>query len=166
MTGVICTAPSSATAAEACRGQVLVSGSYGGEYNAWHAAKWGLRGVILNDAGDGRDNAGIRGLDYLDRIGLPAAAADAATCHIGDGEHMLAVGRISFVNSAASKLGCRPGESVRACAERMTHAPIVDTALPAIGGGKRYVMTGGRRPVICLDAAPMLEFADAGSIAI
>ena len=29
------------------RGQVVVSGSYGGEYNAYHAGKWGLRGVIL-----------------------------------------------------------------------------------------------------------------------
>ena len=41
----ICTASSSATATEECRGNVLISGSYGGEYNAWHAAKWGLRGV-------------------------------------------------------------------------------------------------------------------------
>src|SRR5690242_18595535 len=98
MPGIICTAPSSATATDDCRGNVLVSGSYGGEYNAWHAAKWGLRGVILNDAGVGKDNAGIRGLEYLNDVGLPAATADAQTCHIGDGEHMLSTGRISFIN--------------------------------------------------------------------
>jgi hypothetical protein len=168
MTGIICTAPSSATATEACRGNVLVSGSYGGEYNAWHAAKWGLRGVILNDAGVGKDNAGIRGLDYLDNVGLPAATADAQTCHIGDGDHMLSVGRISFVNAAARKLGCAPGESVQVCARRMTEAPVIHAALPAIGGGKRYLLSevSVRRPVICLDAAPMLESADTGSIVI
>jgi hypothetical protein len=168
MTGCICTTPSSATATEVCRGSVLVSGSYGGEYNAWHAAKWGLRGVILNDAGVGKDNAGIRGLDYLDTVGLPAATADAQTCHIGDGEHMLSVGRISFVNAAARKWGCAPGESVRQCAELMTRAPALQVNLPAIQGGKRYLLSGASaaRPVICLDAAPMLEPADAGSIAI
>ena len=61
---------SSAGATAACRGAVLVSGSYGGEYNASHAAKWGIRGVVLNDAGVGWEGAGIRGLPYLDRIGL------------------------------------------------------------------------------------------------
>ncbi len=168
MPGIICTAPSSATATEACRGNVLISGSYGGEYNAWHAAKWGLRGVILNDAGVGKDNAGIRGLDYLDGVGLPAATADAQTCHIGDGDHMLSTGRISFVNATARKLGCAPGESVRSCAERMTEAPVIQATLATIPGGKRYLLSenSSTRPVICLDAAPMLEPRDTGSIVI
>ena len=65
------TAPSSATAPGDCRGNVLVSGSYGGEYNAYHAGKRGLGGVILNDAGVGEDGAGIRGLAYLDPVGSP-----------------------------------------------------------------------------------------------
>jgi hypothetical protein len=69
----IVTCSSSATLAPDCAGQVIVSGSYGGEYNAWHAAKWRIRGVILSDAGVGKHNAGTKGLPYLDRIGLPAA---------------------------------------------------------------------------------------------
>ena len=71
------------------RSHVVVSGSYGGRYNAFNAAKWGVRGVIMNDAGIGKDNAGICGLDYLDQIDLAAATADAQTCHIGDGDHIL-----------------------------------------------------------------------------
>ena len=55
------------------RSHVVVSGSYGGNYNAFNAAKWGVRGVIMNDAGVGKDNAGIGGLDYLDQIELAAA---------------------------------------------------------------------------------------------
>jgi hypothetical protein len=159
---------SSASATAECRGGVLVSGSYGGEYNAWHAAKWGIRGVVLNDAGVGWENAGIRGLPYLDRIGLAGAAADAFTCHIADGEDMLAQGIISHVNAAARALGCQPGETVRQCAERMLAGPVVTEQPPAIGGGKRATISekAGEPKVICLDAAPMLAPDDAGAIAI
>jgi hypothetical protein len=164
----IVTAPSSATAPSDCRGQVLVSGSYGGEYNAYHAGKWGIRGVVLNDAGVGKRCAGIRGLDYLDRVDLAAAAADANTCHIGDGDHMLEFGRVSFVNRAAARWGCRAGDSVRGCAERMCHAPVATAAMPLISGGKRYSIAhqSGEPAIVCLDAAPMLEPADKGRIVI
>jgi hypothetical protein len=164
----IYTCASSATATADCAGQVVVSGSYGGEYNAFHAAKWGIRGVILNDAGVGKDDAGIKGLPYLDRIGLPAATADAATCHIADAEHMRDYGRISHVNEAARRLGCAVGQTVRACAERMGTAPVVSAAPPAIGGGKRYLVRDipGEPKVLCLDAAPLLEPADAGQIVV
>lgn len=164
----IVTASSSAQATEECGGQVLISGSYGGDYNAWHAAKWGLRGVVLNDAGIGKHRAGVRGLDYLDRIGLPAATADGWTCHIADGDHMLAHGVISHVNAAARALGCAVGQSVRACAEAMRRGEPVVAELPEIAGGKRFVLHDmpGEPRVICLDAAPMLEPGDAGAIAI
>ena len=106
------------------RSHVIVSGSYGGRYNAFNAAKRGVRGVVMNDAGIGKDNAGIRGLDYLDEIDLAAATADAQTCHIGDGDHMLEHGVISHVNRAAAALGCMPGQSVRVCAELMLSASV------------------------------------------
>jgi hypothetical protein len=168
-TGVsILTTPSSATATDNCRGNVLVSGSYGGEYNAYHAGKWGIRGVILNDAGVGKDGAGIRGLAYLDGVGLAAATADARSCHIGDGDHMLAHGVISYVNRAAAAQGCVPGEPVRQCAERLCAAPVIDQPMPPIQGGQRHVISNrlGEPPVFCLDAAPMLEPTDAGSIVV
>ena len=163
----ICTASSSATATSDCRGQVLVSGSYGGEYNAFHAGKWGIRGVILNDAGVGKNGAGIRGLAYLDRVGLAAAAADAQTCHIGDAEHMLAHGIVSHVNHAAGAAGCRVGESVRTCAERLRAVCVVDTPMPEVHGGRRLVIRASPSPaIVCLDAAPLLEDSDAGTIAV
>ena len=149
-------------------GHIVVSGSYGGEYNAYHAGKWGLRGVILNDAGIGKDDAGIRGLPYLDQIGLAAATADAQTCHIADGEHMIEHGVISFVNKAAEALGCRKGDSVRDCAEKMKKADIAEGELAAIAGGKRFVLREepGQRKVVGVDAAPMLDAGDAGAIAV
>jgi hypothetical protein len=164
----IFTSASSATAPDECRGHVLVSGSYGGEYNAYHAGRHGIRGVILNDAGVGRDRAGIRGLDYLEGVGLAAATADVMSCHIGDGAHMLRHGTVSFVNRCAALLGCAPGQAVRACAERLKTAPIVATAMPPVSGGQRWLMhdAAGDPRVVCLDAAPMLAAEDAGSIVV
>jgi hypothetical protein len=164
----IVTASSSASLDEGCRDQVVVSGSYGGEYNAWHAAKWGIRGVVLCDAGVGKDDAGTCGLPYLDRVGVPAATADAWTCHIADGEHILEHGRISHANASARALGVAPGQAVRDACERMKAGAPVRATLPAIQGGKRCTVhdVPGEPKVICLDAAPMLTPDDAGSIAV
>lgn len=164
----IFTVSASSQCHEGQRGHVVVSGSYGGEYNAFHAGKWGIRGVVLNDAGIGKERAGVRGLDYLDRVGLAAATADCMTCHIADGDHMLAHGRISHVNQAAAALGCAVGQSVRDCAELMKAGKPANGELPPIKGGQRFTMRDepGEPKVICLDAAPMLEESDAGSIAI
>jgi hypothetical protein len=164
----IFTVSASSQVREEHKGQVIVSGSYGGEYNAYHAGKWGLRGVILNDAGIGKNDAGIRGLPYLDQIGLAAATADSNTCHIADGDHMLAHGLISHVNRAATMIGCKVGQSVQDCADLMRSATVATGALPLISGGKRFTIreNPGEPKIICLDAAPMLEPGDAGAIAI
>ena len=145
MTGTVSiyTVSSSATATAECAGHVVVSGSYGGEYNAFHAAKWGIRGVVLNDAGVGKGGAGIKGLSYLDRIGLAAATADAMSCHIADAEHMLEHGRISHVNAAAQAIGCSVGQTVRQCADRMQVSPVVSA--PASRDSRRQAVCDARR---------------------
>ena len=150
------------------RSHVVVSGSYGGRYNAYNAAKWGVRGVIMNDAGIGKDNAGICGLEFLDQINLAAAVADAQTCHIGDGDHMLEHGVISHVNRAAAALGCMPGQSVRDCAARMRRATVPVAMPPSITEGTRSVVRNvpGEPRVICADSVGMLQPDDAGQIVI
>ncbi len=153
--------------AEHC-GHVIVSGSYGGRYNAFNAAKWPVRAVIMNDAGIGKDNAGIVGLEFLDRIDMAAATADAQTCHIGDGDHMLAHGVISHVNRTAAALGCAPGQSVRDCAERMRAAKPPTVAPPPISDGARFVMRDvpGEPVLICANSIGMLQPDDAGRIVV
>lgn len=157
---------SNVTAAHA--GAVIVSGSYGGKYNAFNAAKWGIRGVIMNDAGIGADDAGIIGLPYLDAIGLPAATADAQTCHIGDGDHTLAHGIISHVNQAAAALGCAPGQTVRDSATFMQAGQVPPTALPPITDGTRTVVRDvpGEPKLICADSVGMLLPEDTGQIVV
>jgi hypothetical protein len=168
MTVAIVTTSSSATAPDETRGAVLISGSYGGEYNAWHALRKGARAVILNDAGVGKNGAGIAGLAWLEALGVPGATAAVMSCHIGDGAHMLAHGRISHINAAAAALGCAVGESVGDCAEKLRQARPYAGTPPAIEGGKRYLISAnpGERRVLALDAAPLLTPDDAGAIAI
>ena len=83
------------------RGRAAIAASHGGDYAAYCAAKAGVKAVILNDAGVGRERAGIGGLDYLDRLGVAAAAIGHRSARIGDGEDCFARGIISFVNGAA-----------------------------------------------------------------
>jgi hypothetical protein len=164
---IVC-APSSATAPTETAGAVLVSGSYGGIYNAWHAVRKAAKAVILSDAGIGKNQAGISGLAWLDALGIPGATADCMTCHIGDGDHILQFGRVSFVNDAASALGCGVGEPVQDCARKLEQAAPRVVTVPEINGGRRYELMArpGLPRVIGLDAAPMLVADDAGCIAI
>ena len=147
---------------------VAVSGSYGGRYNAYNAAKWPARAVVMNDAGVGKGDAGIVGLEFLDRIKMAAATADAMTCHIGDGDHMLANGVISHVNATATSLGCKVGQSVRECAELMRAAVPPTEMPPAITDGARYILRDnpGEPRLVCADSIGMIEPEDAGDIVV
>jgi hypothetical protein len=106
------------------RGKVLVAGSHGGVYAAYLAALGRLRGVILNDAGVGKDEAGIGGLAYLDEAGIAAATVAHDSARIGDGADMLARGVISHVNRLAAALGCKPGLSCADCAQLLMRAAV------------------------------------------
>src|SRR5881398_2007925 len=105
----ILTADSITRIGDEAAGAVVVNASHGGVYAAYLAAKLGSAAAIFNDAGDGRDSAGIGGLDYLDALGVPAATVGHDTARIGDGADMLARGVITYANVLAMELGCRPG---------------------------------------------------------
>jgi hypothetical protein len=94
-------------------GAVVVNGSHGGLYAAYLAAKLHVAAAIFNDAGVGRDRAGIAGLDYLASLGIPAAVVGHDTARIGDGADMIARGIITHANPHAIDLGCRPGMRCR-----------------------------------------------------
>src|SRR6266851_2090966 len=94
---------------EEAAGAVVVNASHGGVYAAYLAAKLGVAAAIFNDAGVGRDRAGIGGLDYLEALGVPAATIGHDTARIGDGGDMLARGVVSHANPLAMALGVRPG---------------------------------------------------------
>src|SRR5512140_2085758 len=92
-------------------GKVLVAGSHAGVIAAWYGAKAGAHALVLNDAGVGKDRAGIAGLVYLEAIGMAAAAVDCMSARIGDGADMLARGVVSHANVFAAFCGVVAGPS-------------------------------------------------------
>ncbi len=112
------------------RGAVVVNGSHGGVYAAYVAAKLGVAAAVFNDAGVGRDDAGIAGLDYLAQLGIPAAAVGHLTARIGDGADMMARGVVTHANPPAAALGCRAGMTCREVAEALAQAPAAGREPP------------------------------------
>ncbi|MDB5590303.1 MAG: hypothetical protein JWR86_828 [Enterovirga sp.] len=149
------------------RGCVLVCGSHGGVYAGYCAAKGGVRAVILNDAGIGKDRAGIGSLAFLDRIGLAAATADTRTCRIGEAGGMLDDGSISHVNAAAAALGCAAGQSVAECAALMRAAPMPSGPPPSVAEA-RFVLRdlAGEPFVVGIDSVSLWQPDDAGRILV
>jgi len=149
------------------RGHVLLGGSHGGVYAGYLAAKAQVRAVVLNDAGVGKDQAGIGSLAYLEALGMAAATVSHASARIGDGEDFLARGVISHVNTIAAGLGCAAGQSCRDCAERLRGAPAW-RGVPPVYEESRTLLHGvpGAPEVWGLDSASLIAPADAGHIVI
>jgi len=146
-------------------GDVVVAGSHGGEYAGYLALKAGVRGVILNDAGIGKDEAGVASLPMLDEQSVPAATVDHRSARIGDGGDMHDRGHISRVNDTAAALGCGPDQSTAECASRMADADPVDATVPEYGPG-RHVFREGAVTVRGLDSVSLLREEDADDVIV
>jgi hypothetical protein len=109
MAAPIVTADSITRIGDEANGAVVVNASHGGIYAAYLAAKLHAAAAIFNDAGIGKDRAGIGGLAYLDALGIAAATIGHDTARIGDGADMLTRGVITHANALAAALGVRPG---------------------------------------------------------
>ncbi|MGH8818828.1 MAG: hypothetical protein ACREX5_19700 [Achromobacter pestifer] len=153
---------------DADAGRVVIAGSHGGSYAAYCAARGKVRAVVLNDAGVGRQQAGIAGLQDLQQWGVPAATADYRSCRIGDGADMARHGVISHANALAQALGCRPGMTVAQAAARLAHSSPLP-ALPAPLRESRVVLQSaadGAPRVIGADSVSLLDSRDDGLIAV
>ena len=100
-------------------GAVVVSGSHGGTSSGSFACGWPLALVFFNDAGIGKDGAGIAGLALLQARGAAAAAIAHTSARIGDALDAWQHGVVSHVNEAAAALGVRVGDSVQIAAGRL-----------------------------------------------
>lgn len=102
-----------------CAGGIVISGSHGGRSSATYALAVPLALACFNDAGVGKERAGIVALDLLDQAGMAAVMVSHASARIGDAADAWHHGTISFVNAAARARGLRPGASLRAEVERV-----------------------------------------------
>ncbi len=149
------------------RGAVVVSGSHGGRYCGYLALKAQVRAVILNDAGVGRDNAGIASLADVEAHGLAAATVSNMSCRIGDAANMIARGIISHANAPARAAGVMPGMSGREAAERLRSAPLVSITPQPVSEGRWVVSEPGwLRRIVLIDSASMVAPEDAGQIVV
>ena len=158
---ILVVAAESVTRLEGVQGHVLVAGSHGGVIAAYLGAKAGARALVLNDAGLGKDRAGIAGLAWLEAIGMAAAAVDCMSARIGNGEDMLARGVISHANVFAALCGVVSGQSCRDAAERMRQAAAPRSAPTPIAEG-RWRLVAGPPEVWALDSIGKLLPEDAG----
>ena len=165
MTRCILTAESVTELGAAVRGAVLVAGSHGGIIAAYLGLVAGAHALILNDAGIGKDGAGIAGLAWLDAIGMAAATVSYLSARIGDGADSLARGVISCINAHASQAGVAPGMAVVQAARLLAMAPAAFAPPPPYSEGRWRLATGQDGVDIrALDSVGKLHPEDAGRV--
>jgi len=147
------------------RGRAAIAASHGGTYAAYCAAKAGVKAVILCDAGVGREQAGIGGLDYLERLGVAAATIGHRSARIGDGADCHQRGMISYVNARAAMAGVTPGMTAAAALERLGGTDLPPSPVPLAMEEARHEVsaTNGVR-VFTLDSNALVTPNDAGHI--
>ena len=94
------------------QGKIVVSASHGGISSARFALEVPLALVFFNDAGIGKDEAGIAALEMLEDRGVPAACISHNSARIGDAQDMWEHGLISRVNQLAQTAGIVVGEKL------------------------------------------------------
>lgn len=96
-----------------------VSGSHGGISSARYALAARPLLSVFNDAGVGKDDAGLAALPFLQSHGLAACTVGHHSARIGEAQSTLNDGVISHVNSLAQALGVQVGQSCAAVINRL-----------------------------------------------
>ena len=150
-------------------GAVIVCASHGGASSGEFALRYPCVGVFFNDAGIGKEHAGVAGVLALDAHGLASAGVDNASAEIGLGHDTWENGTVSVANRTATSRGVRPGMSVKAAAAALSKNV---QPLPAAARTARpAVLFRGRVPLrdftvnLC-DSISMIDAADAGQVVI
>jgi hypothetical protein len=149
------------------RGRVALCASHGGIYTGHYAASMGLAAVVLNDAGIGRERAGVAGLEVLAELGVPAAAVSHRTARIGDGAHGATFGVISTVNGPAGERGLAPGMPCAEALSRLAAGPLVAAADPGpLAEARREVVIDDGTVIVVLDSISLVTPSDRGRIVV
>ncbi|WP_330229585.1 3-keto-5-aminohexanoate cleavage protein [Nocardia sp. NBC_00508] len=107
-------------ASRADAGRVIVTGSHGGASAGEYARRFTVSCLVANDAGFGKNNAGIRGLEEIDADAIAGVAVGHESARIGDGTDVWEHGVITFVNDTARRQGYTVGARVQNEIRRIT----------------------------------------------
>jgi len=88
-------------------GDIVVCGSHGGLSAGEYAQKHQVKAVFFNDAGIGKNNAGIKSLGHLNDVGIMACTVDCMSAEIFNGNDTLENGVITFCNQLAVNRGIK-----------------------------------------------------------
>jgi hypothetical protein len=151
------------------RGRIAVCASHGAVYAAWYGAMKGVSALILNDAGIGREQAGISGLAWLDGFGVPGATVAHTSARIGWGADMPERGILSFVNAAASRAGLARGMTCAEALDRLGRIDLPPAPTPEpLDEARHEMIEAGAKGirVFVLDSNGLVGKDDAGHIVV
>jgi len=94
-------------------GQLVVTGSHGGASVVRYARAVRAWLYVFNDAGVGKDGAGIAALDLLAADGIAAVTVAHTSARIGEALDSWEHGVVSRVNAMAAGLGLQAGTPLR-----------------------------------------------------
>jgi hypothetical protein len=94
-------------------GSIVVSASHGGVSSGEFATQHVLGACFFNDAGVGKDQAGIAALGMLDGIDVAGATLSHETACIGNARDHWENGIVSHANRTAAAAGVEPGQTAQ-----------------------------------------------------
>lgn len=103
-------------------GQVVVSASHGGSSSGEFALEVPLKAVFFNDAGVGKEDAGIAALQMLQARAIAGGTVSHLSARIGDSQDMWDHGVISHLNDAARALGLQENQRLDEALSRLVRA--------------------------------------------
>lgn len=95
-------------------GSLVVTGSHGGASVVPYARAVRAWLYVFNDAGVGKDGAGIAALELLAADGIAAATVAHASARIGEAADSWEHGVVSHLNAGAAALGLQVGQPLAA----------------------------------------------------
>jgi hypothetical protein len=149
------------------RGALILTGSHGGRYAGYLTLSAHPRAVIHNDAGVGKEDAGIAVIAMAQALDVAAATVSHASCRIGDAQDMAERGIISFANASAAALGVREGIPCREATEYLRSAHPSNRDPEPCGETRRVIENAQwNKRIVLVDSASQITAADAGQIIV
>jgi hypothetical protein len=94
-------------------GDIVVCGSHGGLSAGEYAQKHQVKAVFFNDAGIGKNSAGVKSLESLSDAGILACTVDCMSAEIFNGQDTLDNGIITVCNQLAKSRNIKEKMTVK-----------------------------------------------------